>query len=62
VIEKAGKLYIADIGNTVIRKVAAGTGMIITMAGSGSNRNPSVKSVMGMDSYRAWGQEDCPMG
>jgi sugar lactone lactonase YvrE len=35
VMDSAGNLYIADTGNNVIRKVAAGTGIITTYAGNG---------------------------
>jgi streptogramin lyase len=35
VIDKDGNLYIADSNNSVIRKVAAGTGIITTFAGNG---------------------------
>jgi hypothetical protein len=34
--DSAGNLYIADSGNNVIRKVAAGTGVITTFAGTGT--------------------------
>ncbi len=35
-IDRAGNLYIADESNNVIRKVAAGTGVITTTAGNGT--------------------------
>ena len=35
-VDNAGNLYIADSGNHVIRKVAAGTGTITTIAGTGT--------------------------
>ncbi len=35
--DSAGNLYIADDGNNVIRKVAAATGIISTVAGNGTN-------------------------
>ena len=35
-VDSAGNLYIADFSNQRIRKVAAGTGMISTVAGNGS--------------------------
>jgi sugar lactone lactonase YvrE len=35
VMDGAGNLYIADTGNSLIRKVAAGTGIISTFAGNG---------------------------
>jgi sugar lactone lactonase YvrE len=35
VVDNAGNLYIADSGNAVVRKVAAGTGIITTFAGGG---------------------------
>jgi hypothetical protein len=35
-MDKAGNLYIADSANSVVRKVAAGTGIITTYAGSGT--------------------------
>ena len=35
-IDLAGNLYISDTNNSVIRKVAAGSGMITTVAGNGS--------------------------
>ncbi|MDR3774192.1 MAG: FG-GAP-like repeat-containing protein [Terracidiphilus sp.] len=34
-LDSAGNLYIADSGNNVVRKVAAGTGVITTVAGTG---------------------------
>ncbi len=37
VVDSAGNLYIADGGNNVIRKVAAGTGVITTIAGTGAS-------------------------
>lgn len=36
VVDAAGNLYIADTGNSVIRYVAASTGIIITIAGNGT--------------------------
>jgi sugar lactone lactonase YvrE len=36
VTDKAGNLYIADVSNNVVRKVAAGTGVITTIAGDGT--------------------------
>jgi sugar lactone lactonase YvrE len=36
VLDSAGNLYIADWGNNRIRKVAAGTGIITTFAGTGT--------------------------
>jgi len=36
-IDYAGNLYIADYGNHVVRKVAAGTGAITTVVGNGTN-------------------------
>jgi sugar lactone lactonase YvrE len=36
VLDSAGNLYIADSNNHVIRKVAAGTGVITTVAGNGT--------------------------
>jgi sugar lactone lactonase YvrE len=36
VVDSAGNLFIADTGNHRIRKVAAGTGIITTVAGTGS--------------------------
>lgn len=36
-VDKSGNLYIADIGNSRIRKVAAATGIITTVAGNGSD-------------------------
>lgn len=36
VLDKAGNLYVADGDNNVIRKVAAGTGVITTFAGNGT--------------------------
>jgi hypothetical protein len=35
VVDGAGDIYIADSGNNVVRKVAAGTGIITTVAGTG---------------------------
>jgi hypothetical protein len=35
VVDLSGNLYIADSGNNVVRKVAAGTGIISTIAGKG---------------------------
>jgi len=35
-VDSAGNIYIADSGNYCIRKVAAGTGIITTMAGNGT--------------------------
>jgi sugar lactone lactonase YvrE len=35
-LDSAGNLYIADSNNNVVRKVAAGTGIITTVAGSGT--------------------------
>ena len=35
-VDSAGNLYIADSGNNCIRKVAAGTGVITTVAGNGT--------------------------
>jgi sugar lactone lactonase YvrE len=35
-VDAAGNLYIADTGNSVIRKVAAATGIITTVAGNGT--------------------------
>src|SRR6202042_2670898 len=35
--DSAGNLYIADWTNNVIRKVAAGTGVITTVAGNGTS-------------------------
>jgi sugar lactone lactonase YvrE len=35
-IDAAGNLYISDSGNNVVRKVAAGTGIITTIAGNGT--------------------------
>ncbi len=36
-VDSAGNVYIADTNNNVIRKVAAGTGIITTVAGNGTN-------------------------
>ncbi len=36
-IDAAGNLFIADAGNALIRKVAAGTGIITTVAGGGTD-------------------------
>jgi len=36
-VDSAGNIYIADLFNFVIRKVAAGTGMITTVAGNGTS-------------------------
>ncbi|MGH9615625.1 MAG: hypothetical protein ACRD28_02705 [Acidobacteriaceae bacterium] len=35
-VDSAGNLYFADLGSNVVRKVAAGTGIITTVAGNGS--------------------------
>src|ERR1700750_860536 len=35
-IDGAGNLYIADTGNSVIRKISASTGIITTIAGNGT--------------------------
>jgi sugar lactone lactonase YvrE len=35
VMDRAGNLYIVDSGNNVVRKIAAGTGIITTIAGNG---------------------------
>src|SRR2546426_7262181 len=35
-VDSSGNLYIADLGNSRIRKVAAATGIITTVAGNGS--------------------------
>ncbi len=35
-VDNAGNLYIADTGNSVIRKITAATGIITTVAGNGS--------------------------
>jgi hypothetical protein len=35
-VDSAGNLYIADTSNNVIRKIAAGTGIITTIVGTGS--------------------------
>ena len=35
VLDSSGNLFIADLGNNVVRKVAAGTGIITTIAGTG---------------------------
>jgi hypothetical protein len=34
-IDRAGNAYVLDVGNNVVRKVAAGTGIITTIAGTG---------------------------
>ena len=36
-LDSAGNLYIADMSNQRIRKVVAGTGLISTVAGNGTN-------------------------
>ena len=36
VVDGTGNIYIADSGNNVVRKVAAGTGIITTVAGTGT--------------------------
>jgi hypothetical protein len=36
-VDSAGNLFIADAGNALIRKVAAGTGIITTVAGGGAD-------------------------
>lgn len=36
-LDSAGNLYISDVGNAVIREVAAGTGIITTYAGNGTS-------------------------
>ena len=36
VLDSAGNLYIADYSNNRVRKVAAGTGIITTIVGTGS--------------------------
>lgn len=36
IFDSAGNLYISDSGNNVVRKVAAGTGIITTIAGNGA--------------------------
>lgn len=38
-VDSVGNLYIGDLGNYVIRKVTAATGIITTVAGNGSPRN-----------------------
>ena len=38
-LDVSGNIYIADTGNHVIRRVAAGTGIITTVAGTGSSGN-----------------------
>jgi sugar lactone lactonase YvrE len=35
-IDSAGNLYIADVGNNVVRKITASTGIITTVAGNGA--------------------------
>jgi len=37
IVDQAGNLYFSDRGNHRVRKVAAGTGVITTVAGSGAN-------------------------
>ena len=44
-VDIAGNLYIADVSNSRIRKVAAGTGVITTVAGNGSLNGPYGVSV-----------------
>ncbi len=36
-VDSAGNLYISDVGNSRVRRVAAGTGIITTVAGNGTN-------------------------
>ena len=40
-VDGAGNLYIADTGNNVVRKVAASTGIITTVAGNGAPGSPT---------------------
>lgn len=51
-VDSAGNLYISDSGNSVVRKVAAGTGVISTYAGSRSastygDNGPATNAVIG---------------
>ena len=35
-VDRAGNIFIAEIGNNIVRKIAASTGIIMTVAGNGS--------------------------
>lgn len=54
-VDPGGNIFIADIGNHVVRKVAASTGIISTVAGNGTygdtgDGGPATSATLGVDS------------
>jgi len=60
--DSAGNLYLADVGNNVIRKVAAATGIITTVAGNGSGAGSAKGGFSGDGGPAAAAELDQPYG